>query len=146
MNTIHEKVKELASKANIPIKELASNIGMTENGYYAAIKNSTLRIDKLEMIANFFGVHTSYFFGVSENIEVKTQKQATKQNDSVLLREMVDELKGSNTFLKDQVDFLKSLVLSKLDRLEKYNFGLNEGGGLGKGSDVLGVVSNCLWV
>jgi len=79
-SVVSKKIKEIAKSKGITIKNLAINIGMTEQGLYAAMKNNTLKINTLNKIADFLKVSSfsilndsirfpfpNYIFNVDEN-------------------------------------------------------------------------------
>jgi transcriptional regulator with XRE-family HTH domain len=142
---IGKKIRELAEKKGISLKDLAYKSEIAEPTLHNILTRNDAKLSQLDKIAEVLGVSTSYFMGETQENKILTQKN---EEPTILLEKnaRIEELKESNSFLKEQLNFFKNFLIPKLDRLEKYNFGLNEGGGLGKGSDVLGVVSNCFLV
>ncbi|WP_299755356.1 XRE family transcriptional regulator [uncultured Pontibacter sp.] len=62
MENFRERLKELAGKKGVTMKDIVTHIEMTENGFYKMIKNDTVRVDVLQKISNFLGVKPSYWF------------------------------------------------------------------------------------
>lgn len=51
MQAIVENIKQIAKDKGITIKDLTAKINMTETGFYAAIRNSSLKLEKLIRIS-----------------------------------------------------------------------------------------------
>lgn len=60
--TVFDRVKKLADNQKISIVELEEKLNFSRNSLYAW-KKSKPSIDKLEAVANFFGVSTDYLLG-----------------------------------------------------------------------------------
>ncbi len=58
----YSKIKLYLSQKNMTIKDLATEIDMTEAGFYAMFKNQTLSVKKMEMIAEILGISPCEFF------------------------------------------------------------------------------------
>ena len=58
--TVFDRVKKLADSQKISIVELEEKLNFSRNSLYAW-KKSKPSIDKLEAVANYFGVSTDYF-------------------------------------------------------------------------------------
>lgn len=64
--TTFDVVKKLADNQKISIVELEEKLNFSRNSLYAW-KKSKPSIDKLEAVANYFGVSTDYLLGRSTN-------------------------------------------------------------------------------
>lgn len=111
---IGDKIRDLAQKKGLTLKELAFKSDIAEPTLHNILTRNDAKVSQIDKIADILEVSSAYLLG-----ETQERKVETPNNENTLLREMVEELKSTN-------DFLKSLVLSKLDRLEKYNFGMND--------------------
>ncbi|EFQ17229.1 DNA-binding helix-turn-helix protein [Enterococcus faecalis ERV65] len=60
--TVFDRVKKLADNQKISIVELEEKLNFSRNSLYAW-KKSKPSIDKLEAVANYFGVSTDYLLG-----------------------------------------------------------------------------------
>ena len=60
--TVFDRVKKLADSQKISIVELEEKLKFSRNSLYAW-KKSKPSIDKLEAVANYFGVSTDYLLG-----------------------------------------------------------------------------------
>lgn len=123
-----EKLKHLIDTKMITQKELAEVLGMSKQSLYYFYKQSHISKEYKDKIALKLGLSDDYF--TQKNIE-KSDNYTVKLIQ--VLENQVEELKATN-------EFLKTLVLTKLDRLERLNFGINEGGTLGKIEDMYLVV------
>ncbi|EAG7825414.1 XRE family transcriptional regulator [Listeria monocytogenes] len=64
--TTFERVKSLAEKQKISLKELALKLNMGENAIYSW-KVKTPGADKLKAVADYFNVSTDYLLGRTNN-------------------------------------------------------------------------------
>lgn len=66
-----QKLKNLAKKKGISIRDLADRVGLKENQIHVMCRTNSTKIDTLDKIAKELGVSISYFF--EENIYVKKE-------------------------------------------------------------------------
>lgn len=116
MNEVYEKIKKLANNRSMTISELCHKVGITESGFHAAVKNNSLKLKTIQIIAEVLEVPQSYFFEENQNnLSTNSSKSKTdskKNNESYFYEMLLAE--------KDKrIDFLQGLVISKLDNLEK---------------------------
>ena len=64
------KIKKLCEKRKIGIKDLALKIDMSPSGFYSALNENSLRVDKLLLIAEFFEKPIFYFFDEDPPINI----------------------------------------------------------------------------
>lgn len=57
-----QKIRDIAKARRISLRDLASQIGVTEAGVYRIIKENSTRVDTLEAIAKILQVPISVFF------------------------------------------------------------------------------------
>ncbi|EHJ4868306.1 helix-turn-helix transcriptional regulator [Listeria monocytogenes] len=67
--TTFERVKKLAEKNKISLKELAIKLNMGENAIYSW-KVKTPGADKLKAVADYFNVSTDYLLGRTDNPQI----------------------------------------------------------------------------
>ncbi|EAC2941627.1 XRE family transcriptional regulator [Listeria monocytogenes] len=67
--TTFERVKVLAEKQKISLKELALKLNMGENAIYSW-KVKTPGADKLKAVADYFNVSTDYLLGRTDNPKI----------------------------------------------------------------------------
>ena len=58
----YTRLKSIARDKNKSLKQLAADIGMTEAGFFSAIRKDTLSIAKLELCAKALNVDINLFF------------------------------------------------------------------------------------
>ncbi|TPE43943.1 helix-turn-helix domain-containing protein [Pontibacter mangrovi] len=84
MEDLGKKVSQLAKSKGITIKSLADQISMTETGYYAAIRNNSLKLTTLYKIAEVLEVPVSTLIGETEEAgETKSIQTATGIGNAV---------------------------------------------------------------
>lgn len=122
MYKVYNVIKELAEKQKISIRRLEENLGFG-NGTLNRWRTNTPGVDKLEKVADYFGVTTDYLLGRTENntfnvlpIFQRIQDLAAKRNKN---------LKGISLelgFSKNYLYTLKTQVPSvdKLQKLAEY--------------------------
>lgn len=57
-----QKIRDIAKERRISLRDLASQIGVTEAGVYRIIKENSTRVDTLEAIAKSLQVPVAVFF------------------------------------------------------------------------------------
>jgi transcriptional regulator with XRE-family HTH domain len=60
--SIEEKIKQAAQDKEITLKTLATKIDMTETGFYAMLRNKSMKVETLVKISKALGVETASFF------------------------------------------------------------------------------------
>lgn len=76
MQYIKSKIDTLLKEKKKKMPDFLEAIEMSENGYYAAIRNESMKIATLEKAADFFGVSTAYFFGGPSEPKNKSTSKA----------------------------------------------------------------------
>lgn len=71
--TTFDRVKKLADKQKISILELEMKLGFGKNSLYRW-KNSAPASDKLQKVADYFGVSTDYLLGRSDSPKYKADE------------------------------------------------------------------------
>lgn len=68
-----EKIKELAKKRGISLAKLEEKLGYSTN-YFYTLKTKTPNSDRLQEIADYFGVSTDYLLGRTDNPAIAGEK------------------------------------------------------------------------
>ncbi len=91
MASVEEKIKLVAQQKDITLKSLAERINMTETGFYAMIRNKSVKVETLRKICEITGVSLSTFF--SEN---QGQENGQATDAKVLTNRSTDYYTGKN--------------------------------------------------
>ncbi|MDJ1500509.1 helix-turn-helix transcriptional regulator [Xanthocytophaga agilis] len=89
----YNKIKDIAAQKNMPISALCKEIGMTESGFYMAVKNKSFKVRTIEDIANILGVSPVIFFnesGDSTNINQASGLNTGTMNQNVRVGNLSD--------------------------------------------------------
>lgn len=103
----YSKIKLLLTEKKISFTELASKIGMSRHGLYAAINNKTLSIVTLEKISDELGVPVTIFFDLSQLGWAPVSENEILNNEITRLQ---DKLKVAEEQLEDKrliLEFIK---------------------------------------
>jgi phage repressor protein C with HTH and peptisase S24 domain len=77
MASIEQRIKDFAQQRGVPLKNLASQIEMTETGFYAMIRNKSIKVETLQKISSVLDVPITRFFSDnSEPVSVKEPEAA----------------------------------------------------------------------
>lgn len=101
--TIYERIKDLASKKNISIRELENRLGFS-NGTLRQWKDST-KSSSLEKVADFFGVTTDYLLGKTNIPQSGLDRFLDKNGD---LDYYLAEIQGQVDYENDRLILLSS--------------------------------------
>lgn len=98
-NVLYDRIKELADKQNLSIRRLEEKLGFG-NGVINRWRKTTPGIDKIEAVANFFGVTTDYLLGRTDTPRFTRKDERDVQK---ILEEMTQGLNNKNelAFLKN---------------------------------------------
>ena len=103
----YSKIKKIITEKNLRVKQfIEDKIGMTEGGFYQAIKNNTLKIRDLEKISEVLGLPMSYWWADDtlfsdfaqkfEHIELRNKlKEIMEDGSGKELQAIIDEQKES---------------------------------------------------
>jgi DNA-binding Xre family transcriptional regulator len=58
---IEDRIKQLAGEKEIPLKTLATKIDMTETGFYAMLRNKSMKVETLLKISKVLSVEPGSF-------------------------------------------------------------------------------------
>jgi transcriptional regulator with XRE-family HTH domain len=73
MTSVEDKVKVAAQEKGITLKSLAAQIGMTETGFYAMIRNRSMKVETLQKISQIVGQDVRMFFDTNNSSEAEVQ-------------------------------------------------------------------------
>ena len=73
MFSLFEKIKELCQKRGISINSLEETLGYSRNTIYS-MKNKKPNAERLQEIADYFGVSTDYLLGRTDNPAIAGEK------------------------------------------------------------------------
>ena len=98
-NVLYDRIKELADKQNLSIRRLEEKLGFG-NGVINRWRKTTPGVDKIEAVANFFGVTTDYLLGRTDTPQFTRKDERDVQK---ILEEMTQGLNNKNelAFLKN---------------------------------------------
>lgn len=72
MFSTFERIKELAKARGITLGALEEKLGLSRNSIYT-IKNKKPSAERLQLIADYFGVSTDYLLGRTDNPAIATE-------------------------------------------------------------------------
>lgn len=87
-----QKIKDIAEKKKISIRELADRVGLKENQIHVMCRTNSTKIDTLEKIANELGVSVSCFF----DDDVTITERYEQHGDRNLQAHQIDKLEMVN--------------------------------------------------
>lgn len=103
------KIKDLAERQKISIRELADRVGLRENQIHVMCRTNSTKIDTLEKIAKALNVSVIEFFDEEQKAKVHTEGDFSPASDSGNVSVIV----GSDAVLKERVKSLEALVAEK---------------------------------
>lgn len=90
---LFERVKNLAKKRNKNLKQVAEEIGLSENAFYKW-KNQSPKAETLQKVADYFGVTTDYLLGRTDTPQFTAKNERDVQKT---LTELKEGLSNRNT-------------------------------------------------
>lgn len=110
-----ERIKNLATKRNMNVKELAVKLGFSKNYFYTLKNGVTIPSDKLALVANYLGVSTDYLLGNTDKPLWATEKDVLDIKRALQLNNMIVAYDGIELTdeEKEQVDAIIRGVLWK---------------------------------
>lgn len=116
MSKIGNRVKALRRLKGITQADLGASIGLTFSGISSIEKGVSENPQTLALIAKYFEVDEKWLItgeGTSPSGIVVTENLAIAKKDDPWKDALVSELKGQNDFLKEQITFLRELLMTK---------------------------------
>jgi len=83
---LFERVKELANKRDKNLKQVAEEIGLSENAFYKW-KNQSPKAETLQKVADYFGVTTDYLLGRTDTPQFTAKNERDVQKTLTELKE-----------------------------------------------------------
>ena len=77
------RIKKEAAKRNIPLKQLADSINITEDVFKKAIRNQTLSIDQLNTVCKELSMDVSEIFIIDKSVKLKIDNNFRFLNNKV---------------------------------------------------------------
>lgn len=69
-----KKIKTEAARRNIPLKQLADSINISEDVFKRSIKNGTLSLEQLNAVCRELNIEVSEIFALDKTVELKMEK------------------------------------------------------------------------
>lgn len=92
----YDRIKELIMQKKLTVVNLCEKVGITEGGFYASIRNNSMKISTLEKIASSLDVELCEIFTPSkEYIEQnggQTVKKIRPEEEIIQLKEKINTL------------------------------------------------------
>mgnify|MGYP002741666186 FL=1 len=89
MFSTFERIKELAKARGITLGALEEKLGLSRNSIYT-IKNKKPSAERLQLIADYFGVSTDYLLGRTDNPRIATEAdQGPDDIDEIIANAMM---------------------------------------------------------
>nr|DAR73583.1 MAG TPA: repressor protein [Caudoviricetes sp.] len=110
-----ERIKKLAAKRNMNVKELAIKLGFSQNYFYSLKNGVAIPSDKLSLVANYLGVSTDYLLGNTDKPSWATEKDVLDIERALQLNSTIVAYDGIELTdeEKEQVDAIIRGVLWK---------------------------------
>ena len=119
MSSINLKIiRDLAKEKNILLKDLASEIGITNAGLQRMLTENTTKIETLEKIASFFKVPINVFFQEKLPVDldcIEKIEKLSKENEELKIK--IDDLLSQIRYLHRDLEDKRNLI----DFLRKNN-------------------------
>lgn len=105
-----EKVRELAKKQGLSLNQVEEKLGFSKNTLYS-LKRQKVSSDRLQQIADYFGVSTDYLLG-------RTDNPAIAKNDTIAgytsddLRKMAENAKtfDGKPLTEEDIDAIQNII------------------------------------
>ena len=88
---LFERVKDLAKKRNKNLKQVAEEIGLSENAFYKW-KNQSPKAETLQKVADYFGVTTDYLLGRTDKRHYYDLTEKDKQDIALQAEKLLEGL------------------------------------------------------
>lgn len=75
-----EKVRELAKKQGLSLNQVEEKLGFSKNTLYS-LKRQKVSSDRLQQIADYFGVSTDYLLGRTDNPKIAGDSYVNEPDD-----------------------------------------------------------------
>ena len=109
-----QRIKDLAEKREISIRDLAERVGLKENQIHVMCRTNSTKIDTLERIAQVLNVHVSEFFDDSQASQHRIEGNNNQLNEKGAHGNING---GSNPVLQERIKSLQELMKEKDKRI-----------------------------
>lgn len=101
----YDKIKLLAKKQKVKVKELAKTVDISEVGLYQMIRNQSMKVETLEKISTALNVSPVTFFDDNvEGILANEERSSSSAEKIVYLERIVDLQSETIRLLREQLD------------------------------------------
>jgi DNA-binding Xre family transcriptional regulator len=103
----YEKIKSLAKKQKVKIKELAQTVEVSEVGLYQMLRNQSMKVETLEKISSALSVSPVTFFDdniIDGGTGIADYKSIAAVERSSYLEKIVDLQSETIRLLREQLD------------------------------------------
>lgn len=107
-----ERVKELAKKRGLSLNQVEEKLGYSKNTLYS-LKRQKVSSDRLQEIADYFGVSTDYLLGRTDNPNIVKNGDASAPLD---LRDIAAQsmLFDGKPLSEEDIDFITAVLEAHL--------------------------------
>lgn len=109
-----QRIKDLAEKREISIRDLAERVGLKENQIHVMCRTNSTKIDTLERIAQALDVHVSEFFNDTPAPHHNIEGNHNQLNEKGAHGNING---GSNPVLQERVKSLQDLMMEMDKRI-----------------------------
>lgn len=112
MFSTFERIKELAKARGITLGALEEKLGLSRNSIYT-IKNKKPSAERLQLIADYFGVSTDYLLGRTDNPAIAgDSKEYTWQGKTLNVEEMASNVMmfGGRELTDEKKKIIQSII------------------------------------
>ena len=102
----YSKIKDELARQNKTAKDLCNDLDMSEQGFHQMIRNRSMKIDILEKITKYLGVHISYWFDdIDESLVSELDGSLKYETKPQNVYKKIDTLTSEfNKLLKSMID------------------------------------------
>ena len=102
--TVFERIKTLAKRRSITLKQVTSDLGFSENYFYSLKAGKKPAADKLVAIADYFNVSVDYLLGREDTAEVNDDhlKVVAAHIDDDATEEEINEILNFTDFVQSK--------------------------------------------
>ena len=120
--SVFERIKKLSDQQGISVSKVALDLGFSENLFYQW-KTASPKSDRLEKVADYFGVSTDYLLGRTDDSTNYPAEESTLAEDSFIshfrlntANMNVEDAEELEEELKEYMDFLIQKAREKKKR------------------------------
>lgn len=101
----YDKIKILAKKQKVKVKELAKTVDISEVGLYQMIRNQSMKVETLEKISDALSVSPVIFFDDNLDIPSVGDDRSIAAHEKVTYLERIIDLQSDTIrLLREQLD------------------------------------------